>query len=112
MKSVLLGLTSLLAFQAHAVEYAVQVENERVLVAKVKIMGHEELPAHRDAYPQVVVALKGGTITRLEADGNKTDVSFPTGIAVFREPDPENELHKSFNPSSEPVELIIVQLKK
>jgi len=28
-----------------------------------------------------------------------------------REPDPENELHKSVNKSAEPIELILVQFK-
>lgn len=34
-------------------------------------------------HPQVVIALKGGTIKSLEADGQATDVAFPTGKAVF-----------------------------
>ncbi len=67
---------------------------------------------HRDAYPQVVVALQGGVITRLEADGSTVDVNFPTGKAVFREIDPPDQLHRSINNSSAPVELIVIQLKK
>ena len=94
-----------------ALEYEVQFENEQVSVARAKIMPNEQVGLHRDAYPQVVIALKGGTITRLEANGTTTDVKFPTGVAVFREIDPPNELHKSVNNGTEPVELIIIQLK-
>lgn len=94
-----------------ALEYEPQFENDQISVAKAKIQPHEEIGLHRDAYPQVVIALKGGTITHLEADGRVTEVHFPTGVAVVREADPQDELHKSVNNSSESVELLIFQLK-
>jgi quercetin dioxygenase-like cupin family protein len=94
-----------------ALEYEQQFENDQICIGKATIAPHEEIGLHRDLHPQVVIALKGGTITRLEANGQTTDVKFPTGKAVFREADPENEQHRSVNNSSEPVELIIIQLK-
>lgn len=106
------GLICLLSSSVQALEYEIQLENESVSVARVKIMPHEEIGLHRDAYPQVVVALQGGVITRLESDGSTVDINFPTGRAVFREIDPPEQLHKSVNNSSTPVELIIIQLKK
>jgi quercetin dioxygenase-like cupin family protein len=111
MKSSLLGLTCLIAFQAHAFECETQFENEQICVAKVKIEAKEEIGLHRDAYPHIVIALKGGTITRLEADGRTTDVQFPTGVTITRDPDPKNELHGSINRSSEAIELVVIQLK-
>lgn len=111
MWKILFGIACVLAGEIQAVECQLQFENDQVNVAKVKILPHEEIGLHRDVYPQVVVALKGGTITRLEADGRTVDVEFPTGVAVFRPTDPENQLHRSVNNSDEPVELIIVQLK-
>ncbi len=94
-----------------ALEYELQFENDQIAVSKIKIMPKEEIGLHRDVLPQIVIALKGGTITRLEADGSETDVHFPTGKAVYRGIDPENELHKSVNKGSEPVEIISIQLK-
>lgn len=111
MKSILLGLVCLASASAHALEYEPQFENDQICVAKAKIQPHEEIGLHRDVYPQIVIALKGGTLTRLEADGRVTEVQFPTGVAVMREADPQDELHKSVNNSSEPVELLIIQLK-
>lgn len=99
-------------FCLEALEYEPQFENESVKIARVKIEPHEEIGLHRDAYPQVVIALKGGTMLRLESDGLIKEVSFPTGTAIFREMDPPDELHKSVNPGDTPVELIIIQLKK
>ncbi len=111
MKSALLGLICLASASIQALEYEPQFENDQISVAKAKIQPHEEIGLHRDAYPQVVIALKGGIITRLEADGRVIEVHFPTGVAVIREADPQDELHKSVNNSSESVELVIIQLK-
>ena len=111
MKIILTGLACLLSLSLQAIEYEVQLQNEQVHVARAKIMPYEEIGLHRDEHPQVVIALQGGTITRLEANGTKTDVFFPTGTAVFREVDPPNEFHKSVNNSSAPIELIIILLK-
>ncbi len=111
MKMILIILLCLVSFQIQALEFEQQFENKYISVSKVTITPHEEIGLHRDVHPQVVIAVRGGTITRLEADGRATDVQFPTGKAVFREADPENELHRSVNNSSETVELIIVQLK-
>lgn len=108
---LLASLACLLSLGLCAMEYKVQFENELVHVAQAKIMPCEEIGLHRDAYPQVVIALQGGTITRLEANGTKTDVNFPTGVAIFREVDPPDELHKSINNSENLIDLIIIQLK-
>lgn len=97
--------------QAQALEYEVQFENDQVCVSRVVIEPKEEIDLHRDAVPQVVVGLRGGTITRLEADGREVDVEFPTGKAVYRPVDPEDELHRSMNKSNASIEIIIVQLK-
>ncbi len=92
-------------------EYEVQFENSKVVIAKVKILPHEEIGLHRDDFNEVIVAQKGGTITRQEPDGRLVEIHFPAGEAVFRPIDPPNELHKSFNNSSEPLELIVIRLK-
>jgi len=101
-----------LAFtQAQALECEVQFENDQVCVSRVVIDPKEEIGLHRDVAPQIVVGLRGGTITRLEADGREVDVEFPTGKAVYRPVDPEDELHRSVNRSNTPIEIIIVQMK-
>lgn len=111
MKKRLLGLACFLSSTAFALEYQTQFENDCICISKAKIMPDEEVGLHRDTLPCIVIALKGGTITRLEADGSETEVQFPTGEAVFRGVDPENELHRSVNRSSEAVELILIQMK-
>lgn len=111
MKKILAVFACFVSFEMQAIQYEQQFENDEICVAKVGISPGEEIPLHRDEYPQVVIALQGGTITRLEADGKEVDIEFPTGQAVLREADPEYRLHRSVNRSSEPVELVIIQLK-
>lgn len=111
MKKLFFALLSLYAIEAHCLEYKILHENDSVSVSQVKIMPYEEIGLHRDSYPQIVIALQGGIITRLETDGSKEEVNFPTGQAVSREVDPVDKLHKSVNNSPNPIELLIIQLK-
>lgn len=111
MKYFFMWAVCLQSLICQAFEYEVQLENDLVCVATAKIMPYEEIGLHRDVYPQVVIASKGGVITRLEANGTTTDVEFPTGVAVFREADPADEFHRSVNHSPEDIELMIIHLK-
>ncbi len=106
-----LTLPVLALMQLQAMQYDLQFENDRVRVIRVVLDPHEKVGLHRDALQQIVVGLKGGTVTRLEADGREVDVVFPTGQAVYRPIDPEGEYHEGVNASDEELELIIVQLK-
>ena len=108
----ILAAACLLTCGASAVEAEVQFENDQICTMKVKIKPHETIDLHRDEYPQIVVALKGGTITRIEADGTTTDVQFPKGVSVYREADRPGELHRSINNGCKPLELIVIQLKQ
>jgi hypothetical protein len=109
MKKTLLCFA--LATCLSAVESEIQFENDKVRVIKTKVNAHEEIGLHRDELPAVVISPKGGTITRLEADGTKTEVVFPKGTAVYRPVDPIGELHRSVNNTCKTVEMIIIQLK-
>lgn len=113
MRFILYAFSSLIPILTlHALDVEIQVDNEKVRVLLVKMMPHEEIGLHRDAFPQVVVPLQGGVITRFEADGTVNEIQFPTGQAIFREIDPPDAFHRSVNSSSTPIELIIIQLKE
>ncbi len=110
--STLLSVVCFFVCKLQALEVEMFYENDHISVAKVTLAPHEEVGLHRDVNPQLVVVLQGGTVTRLEADGRTTDVLFPTGKLIFRNADPEGELHRTVNPSDAPIELFVVQLKK
>ena len=97
--------------QISGLKYEQLFENEQVIVGSALIAPREEIGLHRDVYPQVVYPIKGGIITRIEANGSLVDVSFPAKSAVYRPKDPENVFHKSLSRSDDPIELLIVHLK-
>ena len=106
-----LGLC-ILNSRIYSVEYTIQFENEQVCSAYLKIMPGEETEYHYDELSSVVIALTGGILTRLEADGSQTQVEFPTGQSVFVNAETPDKMHKTVNATSKTIELIIVQLKK
>ncbi len=92
-------------------EYVKQLENDKVCVSYVKSMPQEETGLHYDLYPHLVIALEGGTLTRIESDGSKLQIEFPTGKRIFRPSDTVDKMDTSVNETSMPIALIIVQLK-
>ncbi len=100
-----------LVFSLSALEYEVQFENNHVIISRAKIEANEEIGLHRDEIPSFVVAIKGGVLTRIEADGSENAVAFPTGTTIFRDVDPIGVYHRTQNRSNEAIELIIIQLK-
>lgn len=91
-------------------EYVKHLENEKVAVFFIKLMPHEETDYHYDKHPQVVIAVEGGTLTRLEADGSSTFIEFPTGKAVFRPSETAAKLHKTVNGTEDTIALMVIQL--
>lgn len=51
-----------------------QFENEYVRVWKTVIMPHQPLKMHRHDCARVVVGLKGGSLTKLEATGETSEL--------------------------------------
>ncbi len=111
MRKALVAAACVSILQAYAVEAEVQFENDHVRALTVKVLAHEEIGWHRDDCPRVLVSFKGGTITRIEADGSRVEVHLPKGEAVFLAADPDGELHRSVNNTCKPIELIVIQLK-
>jgi hypothetical protein len=111
MKYLCLSLLAFYSINAYSFENKILHDNDSVSISQIKIMPYEEIGLHRDAYPQIVIAIQGGTITRLEADGTKVNVDFPTGQVVSRKVDPPDQFHRSVNSSINPIELIVIQLK-
>ena len=88
-----------------------QFENEHVQVWKSVIVPEQPLEMHRHDNPRAIIALKGGTLTVVSDAGERRDMTWETGRAYWLEADPPGELHGDVNRGSEPVEVIVVQLK-
>ena len=88
-----------------------QFENEHVEVWKSIIMPNQPLSMHRHDNPRAIIALRGGTLTVTSDAGARKDMTWETGSAYWLEADPPGEMHGDVNEGTEPVEVIVVQLK-
>ena len=66
---------------------------------------------HRHDNPRAIIALKGGTLTLVNENGDESDMVWETGSAYWLDIDAEGELHGDVNKGSEAMEVIVVQLK-
>ncbi len=86
-------------------------DNEHVTVWKSVIAPNQPLAMHRHDHPRAIIALKGGTLTVVTDSGERHEMTWESGDAYWLEADPPGELHGDINEGSEPVEVIVVQMK-
>ena len=90
-----------------------QFENEHVRVWKSIIMPRQPLALHRHERGRALIALKGGQLKVVDKDGKAIDTyNWETGKAYWLDADPPGQLHGDLNDTSQPIEVIVVELKK
>jgi beta-alanine degradation protein BauB len=89
-----------------------QFENAQVKVWKSIIMPKQPLTMHRHEHGRALIALKGGTIDIVQKDGESTPHVWETGKAYWLDKDLPNTQHADVNNSSQPIEVIVVELQK
>ncbi len=88
-----------------------QFENDHVTVWKSIIVPNQPLSMHRHEQSRAVIALKGGTLTFVKESGDTYDMTWETGKAYWIEADPSGEPYGEVNKGTEPIEVIVVQMK-
>jgi len=88
-----------------------QFENERAVSWKSIIPPHTESTLHRHDRYRSVIAIVGGDLTLVSADGQKTVTHYETGKAYWQTPMPPGEMHKDLNDTDKTIELVVVELK-
>ena len=89
-----------------------QFENGEVRVWKSIIMPNQPLSLHRHDHGRTIVALKGGTLDVVDATGaTTTKMTWETGKAYWLDADAPNTQHGDMNKGTEPIEVIVVELK-
>lgn len=90
-----------------------QFENEHVRVWKTIIMPNQPLALHRHEFGRTIVALKGGSLDVVDGQGKtmKTMV-WETGKAYWLDKDPAGEMHGDMNRGKEPMEVIVVEMRR
>jgi beta-alanine degradation protein BauB len=89
-----------------------QFENAAVTVWKTVLAPHEKIGMHRHDHGRVVVALKGGTLTIPHDDGSVRRLVLETGKAYWLDADPPEKLHRDDNDSDQPIEMMVVEMKR
>lgn len=86
-----------------------QFENEHVKVWKTTIPPGNGLKMHRHDAPRIIVGLKGGTLTKIEETGERSDLTFETNKAYWLAQDPPEELHGDINQTEEDIVVMVIE---
>ena len=89
-----------------------QFENANVKVWKSIILPKQPLTMHRHEHGRALIALKGGTLDIVQKTGESKEVHWETGKAYWLDSDPPGTTHGDVNPGKEPIEVIVVELKR
>lgn len=90
-----------------------QFENEHVRVWKSIILPNQPLALHRHDFGRTIVALKGGTLDVVDGKGQTTKkMTWESGKAYWLGADPPGEQHGDMNRGTEPIEVIVVELRR
>ena len=90
-----------------------QFENEHVRVWKSIIFPNQPLTVHRHDHGRTIVALKGGTLDVVDEKGATVKrVTWETGKAYWLDRDPPGQQHGDLNRGTEPIEVIVVELRQ
>lgn len=90
-----------------------QFDNDHVRVWKSIIMPNQPLALHRHDHGRTIVALKGGTLDIVDAKGQTTKkMTWETGKAYWLDVDPPGQQHGDMNRGTEPIEVIVVEMRR
>src|SRR5688572_13778428 len=90
-----------------------QFENEHVRVWKSIIMPNQPLALHRHEFGRTIVALRGGTLDVVGAKGETMKkMTWESGKAYWLGPDLPGEQHGDLNRGAEPIEVIVVEMRR
>jgi hypothetical protein len=88
-----------------------QFENETARVWKTTIMPFSPLKLHRHDNPRIMVGLQGGVLKRITERGEISYLNFETDKAIWLDADPPGELHADINESSDPIIVMVIEMK-
>jgi hypothetical protein len=89
-----------------------QFENSDVMVWKSIVMPKQPLALHRHDHGRALISLNGGTLNVVDGSGKVMDVyKLEAGKAMWLDADKAGTQHADVNPGTQPVEVIVVQLK-
>ncbi len=88
-----------------------QFDNDRATSWRSVIPPHTESTLHRHDRFRTVIAIVGGDLKTVSADGKTTVTRYETGNAYWQEPMPPGAMHKDVNDTDKTIELVVVEMK-
>jgi hypothetical protein len=89
-----------------------QFENDHLRVWKSIILPKQPLALHRHEHGRALIALVGGQVDVVDQDGKVVNsYQWDSGKAYWLGVDPPGQMHADVNNSSQPIEVIVVELK-
>ncbi len=89
-----------------------QFENSEVQVWKSIISPGTPLGLHRHDHGRALISLNGGVLNVVDGNGKVLDVyKLEAGKAMWLDADKPGTQHADVNPGTQPVEVVVVQLK-
>ena len=88
-----------------------QFDNERATAWKSVIPAHSQSTMHRHDHFRTVVALTGGALKTVTADGQTTVTALEKGKAYWFAPMPQGVTHKDVNDTDQTIEVVVVEVK-
>ena len=90
-----------------------QFENEDMRVWKSIIMPNAPLTQHRHEHGRALIALTDGQLKVIDQNGKLINTyNWEKGKAYWLGVDPPGETHADVNETAQPIEVIVVELKK
>jgi hypothetical protein len=89
-----------------------QFDNDHVRVWKSIIEPKQPLTQHRHEHGRTLIALVGGTIKIVQANGASKSVVWETGKAYWLDADPPGQTHADVNDGPKAIEVIVVEMRK
>lgn len=89
-----------------------QFENDDVKVWKTTVLPNAPLTMHRHEHPRVIIALRGGMMQIVDDKGATESHPWETGNAYWLPANPPGTMHADVNKGAEPIEVMVVELKK
>jgi hypothetical protein len=89
-----------------------QFENSEMRVWKSIVMPKQPLTLHRHDHGRALVALNDGQLNVVDKNGKRLDTyKLTKGTAMWLGADPPGQMHADVNDGTQPVEVIVVELK-
>ena len=89
-----------------------QFENDRATSWKSIIPPHTQSTLHRHDRYRALIALTGGDLKTVTADGQVTVIRLEKGKAYWNEPMAPGAMHKDVNDTDQTIEVVVVEIKE